>query len=526
MDIQPIATQISKLRFFISLVVDQNPTKDPKTNFGIRPLPNLESKFVTANTLIPLDRSRSLFTSTDDTRFYEEMLHELNHRIFLAKRDKDKQDLQTQMINVRRMMAQTLENLHIIGGDGYTQLTEWDMFDQNASASFFDPEWMFGVKEGFDVVIGNPPYIDYRKIDDYTKSHLDNYRSYSICRTASIFVYFIELSLRLLNKKGSLVFINPYQYLSADSGKGIRSVIMPNKSLKKLVDVSHIKVFENADTYTCINIFDNYDDIDEICIFKPIDLACIENNRYLIKWESVNKVDEYKIVLSQNPIIQKIDTTIKSKLEDFARILCGLSAAGFRDCVSMSKINKDYLPFTESKEIKRYITQPYKYISKHIFGEKALSSFSTSNIFMARMTSHIRAAISSPYESAGKVNVIYNMNEIDKYYILGLLNSKLLDYYYCIKNESKHMNGGAFGFDTPSVKSLPIPKIDMKIKHKIVEMVKSIIAKSYACESTSSLEEKLDFIIYSIYGLDYDEVLIVDPEAAITRDEFENFKVD
>ena len=66
----------------------------------------------------------------------------------------------------------------------------------------------------------------------------------------------------------------------------------------------------------------------------------------------------------------------------------------------------------------------------------------------------------------------------------------------------------------------------MKIKHKIVEMVKSIIAKSYACESTSSLEEKLDFIIYSIYGLDYDEVLIVDPEAAITRDEFENFKVD
>ena len=67
-DIQPIAIQISKLRFFISLVVDQKPTNDPKTNFGIRPLPNLESKFVSANTLIPLDRTENLFTSTDEIR--------------------------------------------------------------------------------------------------------------------------------------------------------------------------------------------------------------------------------------------------------------------------------------------------------------------------------------------------------------------------------------------------------------------------------------------------------------------------
>ena len=68
-DIQPIAVQISKLRFFISLVVDQNPTDDAAHNFGIRPLPNLESKFVAANTLIPVEYDASLFESTEAILF-------------------------------------------------------------------------------------------------------------------------------------------------------------------------------------------------------------------------------------------------------------------------------------------------------------------------------------------------------------------------------------------------------------------------------------------------------------------------
>ena len=62
-DIQPIATQISKLRFFISLVVDQNTNLNADENFGIRPLPNLETKFVTANALVGIDKEANLFTT-------------------------------------------------------------------------------------------------------------------------------------------------------------------------------------------------------------------------------------------------------------------------------------------------------------------------------------------------------------------------------------------------------------------------------------------------------------------------------
>lgn len=151
-DIQPIATQISKLRFFISLVVDQKPTTDPKHNFGIRPLPNLEAKFVTANTLIPLDRKRDLFSDIDSIRDFEEKLRECNHQIFITRKNSVKRELRDRMYDIRRHMAQVMENEGVVGAKGYDQLVGWDMFDQNASASFFDPEWMFGIKGGCSIL--------------------------------------------------------------------------------------------------------------------------------------------------------------------------------------------------------------------------------------------------------------------------------------------------------------------------------------------------------------------------------------
>lgn len=109
-DIQPIAVQISKLRFFISLVVYQKPTNDAVHNFGIRPLPNLESKFVAANTLIPVDYDASLFESTDAIIAKKEQLSELNHQIFLAKRNIDKQRLKAKIKESRKVLSMKLKS--------------------------------------------------------------------------------------------------------------------------------------------------------------------------------------------------------------------------------------------------------------------------------------------------------------------------------------------------------------------------------------------------------------------------------
>jgi len=84
-DIQPIAITIAKLRFFISLIIDQVPNNNPDDNYGIRPLPNLEVKFVAANTLIGLNRSETqLLLETEDIEAHRESITQIRERYFRA----------------------------------------------------------------------------------------------------------------------------------------------------------------------------------------------------------------------------------------------------------------------------------------------------------------------------------------------------------------------------------------------------------------------------------------------------------
>src|SRR3990167_2576862 len=176
-DIQSIAVQIAKLRFFISLIIDEK--KQPgRENLGIRSLPNLETKFVAANTLIGLDKpqGQQSFRNPEIERLEKE-LKQLRHEYFNTKTRKEKLQCQKQDKKLRQDIAGLLVK------DGWNdttaqQIVKFDPYDQNASADFFDAEWMFGIKNpaplagepvcsadrgrgegGFDVVIGNPPYV-------------------------------------------------------------------------------------------------------------------------------------------------------------------------------------------------------------------------------------------------------------------------------------------------------------------------------------------------------------------------------
>ena len=157
-DIQEIAAQISKLRFFISLVVDQKVDK-AKPNFGIRALPNLETKFVAANTLIGIEKPEAQMTLFDNQEIkeLEQELKNVRHRLFSAKSPATKRRLRDKDKEIREKIGNLLVE-HGWGNETAKQLAGWDPYDQNASSPFFDPEWMFDISDGFDVVIGNPPY--------------------------------------------------------------------------------------------------------------------------------------------------------------------------------------------------------------------------------------------------------------------------------------------------------------------------------------------------------------------------------
>ncbi|GAA7014738.1 class I SAM-dependent DNA methyltransferase [Helicobacter pylori] len=160
-------------------------------------------------------------------------------------------------------------------------------------------EWRFEFPEvlddegdflGFDCIIGNPPYIDYRKIDEKTKIFLSKFSSvYKKSKEGSIFVYFIERASQLIIKHGEISFINPIAYLCKPTDHGIRDYIDKNLKITMLIDLSNIKIFESASTYTCINIFKRENKKNEILFQRSDDLTELSSNKDdFLKIPSVN----------------------------------------------------------------------------------------------------------------------------------------------------------------------------------------------------------------------------------------------
>jgi adenine-specific DNA-methyltransferase len=246
-DIQPIAVQISQLRFFISLMVEQTP--DPaKPNLGIKPLPSLETKFVAANTLLGVDtrlRQGNLF---DDNRAtlqrvaeLRARLAEIRHRHFSARTPATKRKYREQDKAVRDELAETLHRGGLDGGISH-QLAAWDPYDQNASASFFDPEWMFNTPGGFDIVIGNPPYVRQEKIKDLKPALKVQYPRFT--STADLYVYFYDRGFQLLKPDtGVLCYITSNKYFRSSYGAKLRDFLRTKTTLLHLTDFGDAPVF-------------------------------------------------------------------------------------------------------------------------------------------------------------------------------------------------------------------------------------------------------------------------------------------
>ena len=167
-DIQSIAAQITKLRFFISLICDCE--KDAsKPNFGIPTLPNLETKFVSADSLIAKKQAevqRNLFENPE-IEPTKKALASVRHQHFSAKSASVKHTLRLKDKELREKLAKLLSDDNNFAPEDAKQLAAWNPYDQNAVSPFFDPQWMFGISDGFDIVIGNPPILRGRDIKRY-----------------------------------------------------------------------------------------------------------------------------------------------------------------------------------------------------------------------------------------------------------------------------------------------------------------------------------------------------------------------
>lgn len=243
-DIDAGAVDIARLRFWLSLVVDET---EPQ------PLPNLAFKIVCANTLIPLGMNNTvqIAGATDIIKEIEK----LRHNYFDTSKD-EKKDLERQFKNLQNKLWNTAKDW-VTSKDAelYKKISEFNPFEDK-SCSWFDPWWMFGVKDGFDVVIGNPPYLRIQGIRDSNPKLADALTK--IYKSASgsfdLYAVFVERALEIIKANGIVNLIMPTKWTNAAFGKGLRQVLSEKSAANKIINFGAYQVFD-ASTYTGIQYF-------------------------------------------------------------------------------------------------------------------------------------------------------------------------------------------------------------------------------------------------------------------------------
>ena len=284
-DIQPVACQIAKLRFFISLAIEQEPEQNAE-NFGIKPLPNLETRFIAANTLIGLKAQGTL--TSNRARDLERELGDNRERHFHATTRQHKRKCQRRDEKLRAELAAELQSMGTLADDA-ERIAQWDPYDQNATADWFDPKWMFGVMDGFDVVIGNPPYVESRNslLSDeqkiaYGKQVVSDWKD-TLPRGSDLLIYFYARSAKFLNESGNGCFITQNAWLNTDYGHKFQRFSINKFSFSKIIDSSS-KFFSDSESQninTIITLFvrELVDDIE----YGVVDAKLIISNKKVIK---------------------------------------------------------------------------------------------------------------------------------------------------------------------------------------------------------------------------------------------------
>ena len=332
-DIQTIAAQITKLRFFISLVCDCEKSDNPDENYGIPNLPNLETHFVSCDSLIALKKPQQYNLFEQDVIALKKKLQEVRHEHFMAKTVYQKTKLRNRDKQLRDELAQMLTDDNVIASADAKQLAAWNPYDQNGKASFFDPEWMFGIKDGFDVVIGNPPYIQLQANDGRLASLYEKCEYSTFTRMGDIYSLFYERGWQILKREGILCFITSNKWMRAGYGKKTRSFFANNTNPIILIDFAGVQIFESATVDTNIMLFSKTNNLYKTkCLAVKKDIAVkdiaynlaeyISNN---VNTSRFNNADAWTINSNSNLVIKEKTIRAGKPLKDWKiRINYGL----------------------------------------------------------------------------------------------------------------------------------------------------------------------------------------------------------
>jgi tRNA1(Val) A37 N6-methylase TrmN6 len=600
-DIQPIAIQISKLRFFLSLVIEQKIDPDA-VNKGIIPLPNLETRFVCADALLKLSkpedltfpvrraditifgevipRQMNMFIETNDLPHIviESQLKKVRHSYFEAKTIETKRKYRELDKELREKLGRELKKLGYPGLES-TKIAEWNPYDKSKTAQWFDPEFMLGIEAGFDIVTGNPPYIQLlsdkgilaEKYKDF------NYETYN--RSGDIYCLFYERAIKLLKNNGIISFITSNRFCFTNYGVNLRK-FLSNYKLQIIINLNEISVFGEANVGTLILIAINSKEngnVFHICELKNKNQyesfnQRINNNSWIIeskyfntdqwsfypndilrfrdklkkKGKPFHKIDDIKInrgittglnnVFIIDETKKKLLTQLDSKSEEILKPV--LKGANIKKWVihkpnnyliySYTGINIDnyYSVKTYLNEYKEALSNVYEARNnqKKWYELRACTyydSFFKTKIIWTRLSNQNCFAISSE----GEFSVDSTSFAVGKnlYYYCSILNSKLVFFYFKLGSVIWGKDGIKwFGDYFDSIPIIPANEHTNNLfESKYFEMINDI--ETSLDTNVTLYETQIDLMVYKLYELTYDEAMIVDPELEqiILREDYE-----
>lgn len=540
-DIQSVACQIAKLRFFISLAIEQEPDKDAE-NFGIKPLPNLETRFIAANTLIGLTAQQMLTSNT--ARDLERELRDNRERHFHATTRQRKREYQRKDKQLREKLAAELKSMGMPADDA-EKISQWNLYDQNATADWFDPEWVFGVPDGFDVVIGNPPYINIENLPILTKKYL--FENYQACKgRTDIYIAFLEKSLSILSARGIMAFILPYAFAMQKYGEKMRQILIGNHTIREIVDASSYRIFENAIVYNIILTVGNHKVQDHTKVrlhHSNADFDERGGEEFLIDQHIFAELKDSRF--ETNSIVFE-NLKVKEKIwESAVRLdqIC-LIAYGARLNHRSKKRGKEHYisespisgskPFCEGKNIERYSFSQegwLSYIPDEHYNPMFSELFENQKLMFIRI---VKERLRFAYDNKGfynshtvincvRLDLLLRSSHItarravrscdsafakkhDYKFLLGVLNSDFTNWYFL------NFLSDGLNFYPNDAKALPIPDVIPEQQTSIIELVDQILdAKRADSEAdTSNFENEIDKLVYELYNLTEDEIAIVE----------------
>lgn len=579
-DIQTIATEITKLRLFLTLIVDDK-VLDDKPNKNIHPLPNLSFKFVTANSLISLGaenetivRFQNILKDFDDIR----------ERFFQAHSAEEKEQIKIDFNRLNRSLmdklvskeyrqssfldeTQTLINMESESDSYFYKLLRWDPF-QDKPSDWFDPKWMFGVEDGFDIVIGNPPYIQLQKAFDNKRKFADLYKDCgytSFERTGDIYCLFYERGYQMLAPHGHLCYITSNKWMRANYGKSLRRFLAEHTQSKILIDFGGYKVFDSATVDTNILIlqkakpgstkgmvcsikpdFHRGDSISEYVAAHGIPMPEYDHQSWIISDAQTQKLKAK---------IERIGTPLKDwNVSIYRGILTGcneafiISGAKKDELIAADPRSAEIIkPILRGRDIKRYKAEfadlwliathngyvdnkgnriprieidNYPAVKKHL------------DLYWNKIEKRADQG-STPYnlrncaymEEFEKEKIVYR--EISSEMNASLapfgcyINNKLymltgshLKYLLSVLNSklfnkillsNANITGGKGVYLLSGIK-VPLPK-----KENWCSIIDKIISNQKCGIETNSLESQIDLMVYKLYELTYSEAKLIDP---------------